>query len=406
MTRFPMWRYPLFLLLSSVLLAASVKAEPVKLAVLLPLSNIYKEPGIDGKRGLLLGIQEEAALHKVPWKSWISLEFHDTRTDPDHSLQLAKDAITGGAKAILGPAVSSKVALKMRDYVLDEAGVPLIVFPGSASSKLRTKHPLFIRIGRSVPLLSTGLAQWLIDNPIVSSRKPQWACIHADYGYGVGVCDGFKRAYEDKGEEVGRIPVPLKTLNKKKEIVQLTKLTPKPDFALAVFVGAEAEVFFRDYYRFKVHEKIPVLALFTAVTPGRLRSYEKTLDKYGTAVGLVTATAYLASIDNPANHEFVAQYQKAYNGSPSVASMWGYDTGRLLVKALVRLQGKWDGAKVVHLMKTLSYTSPRHGEPLQFDTHNDVIQGALIQKTIRKGNQLVNEIIGQSPPINMDELLK
>ncbi len=294
--------------------------------------------------------------------------------------------------------------MKLRDYVLDEVQVPLIIFAGSTSAKIRTTHPLFIRLSRSNPLLSAGLARWLAENPIVSGANPRWACIHSDYVYGVGVCNGFKQVYEQTGDEIGRVPIPLKTINKKKESVQLSKL--KPDFALAVFLGAEADTFYRDYYRFKVNEKIPLVALFTAVTPKRLKSYEKTLAKYGTGVGLITATDYTPTASNPANQHFVAQYKKAYNALPDSLAMRGYDGGRLFVKALVELQGKWDGHKVVHLMKTLPYTSPRHGQQLQFDTHGDVINSGYIFKTKRNGDHLFNEVIGQLPAMNMDEVLK
>lgn len=353
-----------------------------------------------------MGVKEEVAAQKVPWDSWVALAFFDTRVDADHSLQVAKDAVANGAKAILGPAVSSKVGLAIQDYVLEEAGIPLIVFAGCTSSKLRTDHPLFLRISRSVPLLSTALGHWLKERPPVSKATPKWACIHADYSYGVGVCDGFKNAYGQAGEEVGRVPVPLKTTNKKKEIIQLAKLNPKPDFALAVFVGAEAEVFFRDAYRFKLNERMPLVALFTAVTPQRLKSYEKTLDQYGTGLDLVTTSPYTATAANEANQRFVTQYQETYKELPITQSMWGYDTGRLLVRALATLKGKWDGAKVVELMKTLPYKSPRHGQQLQFDTHGDVIAGAYVFKTQREGDRLVNKVIGQVPAINMNEVLK
>lgn len=255
MTRFSMCRYPLLLLLSGILVATSVQAEPIKLTVLLPFRGIYKTPAEGVKRGFLLGLQEEAAARQVDLNAWVTFEFLDSRIDKERSLQLAKDAIAGGSQAILG-VYSSGVGLAIRDYVLEEAHVPLIVFGGSVSEKLRTPNPLFLRLTYSTPLMSTALARWVEENPVAPGKKPRWACIHADYVWGVGMCDGFKRAYAHVGEEIGRVPVPFKTLNKKKEIVQLAKL--KPDFAVAAFTGAEAEVFFKDYYRFKVHEKIPL----------------------------------------------------------------------------------------------------------------------------------------------------
>ncbi len=119
--RFLLLRYPLFVaLLSSFLVAASVQGAPTKVAVLLPSTNTFKDLGNNAKQGFLLGIKEEVTTQQVPWDSWIKLEFFDTRVDAAYSLQVAKDAIANGAKAILGPAVSSAVTLKLRDYVLVE----------------------------------------------------------------------------------------------------------------------------------------------------------------------------------------------------------------------------------------------------------------------------------------------
>lgn len=391
------------ILLSGLLAAASVQAEPVTLAVLLPLSNVYKNLGITAKEGLLLGIEEERAAHKADWRSWVTLTFHDTRVDKAHSLQQAKDAIAGGAKAILG-CTTSEIGVALQDYALNEVGVPFIVFGGCVTDKLRTTHSLFIRTSFSSTLITRTLAHWLTEHPLAPGSKPRWACIHANRLFAVGMCDGFKRAYGQVGEEIGRVLVPPKTVNMHQELAQLEKLNP--DFALAAFVGAEAEVLFRAYYRSKIHEKIPAVALAAAVTPRRLRAYEKTLDKYDTAVGLVSFSPYSAVLDDPINQEFVALMQRTYDKHPTPYAMWGYDAGRLLVKALAELQGQWDGAKVVQLMKTLPHRSPRHGQVLRFDTHGDVVQGGYIRKTKRDGHRLVNEVIGQVPPINMDEVLK
>lgn len=129
----------LLLLLSRVLVVTSVRAEPVKLAVLVGLRGHRKVSSISYKQGLLLGLKEEGAAHKVDWQSLITLEFLDHRRDQARALQQVKDAIAGGAKAIVGPDTSG-IGVAIRDYVLEEAGVPLIAL-GSVTNKLRTKHP-------------------------------------------------------------------------------------------------------------------------------------------------------------------------------------------------------------------------------------------------------------------------
>jgi ABC-type branched-subunit amino acid transport system substrate-binding protein len=353
MTRFTRIRVLLLVLLSGLLIADAVQAEPVKLTVLLAFSNIYKNYGPNTKKGFLLGVPTEAAEQNVDWQSWVTFEFLDTRVDKAHTLQLAKNAIANGSKGILGM-TSSGPALYIRDYVLDEAG-----------------------------------------------DKPRWACIHADYTWGIAVCDAFLKGYGQVGEEIGRIPVPLKTVNKKQYLVQLAKL--KPDFALAAFVGGEAVIFLRDYYRFKVHETIPLVVPGNVVSSDMLLKHAETLEQYGTGIGVISAHVYTPTLENEANKRFIAECQQAYQEMPNIIILRGYDAGRLLIKALAKLQGQWDGQQVIQLMKTLPYISPRHGQQLRFDSHGDAINPGYIFKTKRDGNRLVNEMIGQVAPINMDD---
>ena len=82
--------------------------------------------------------------------------------------------------------------------------------------------------------------------------------------------------------------------------------------------------------------------------------------------------------------------------------MRAYDAGRLLIKALAQLEGQWDGPQMVQLMKTLPVISPRHGEPLKFDSHGDAINPGYIFKVKRVGDRLMNGLVGQVPSINLD----
>jgi branched-chain amino acid transport system substrate-binding protein len=383
--------------------APHLQADPVKVAVLLPFSGVYRTLGVDAKNGFLLGLKKEATEAKVNLESWVTFDFLDDQADPDHGLELAKKVIGEGAKAILG-IVSSAVALKLKDYVLNEAQVPFIVFAASGTSELRNTHPLFLRTTFSNQHAGIGLALWIKEHPVVPSTKPRWACIHADLAAGPDFCNGFALLYKQIGEEIGRVPVPFKTLEKKPQLVQLAKL--QPDFAFAFFAGAEAAVFVQDYYRFKIHEKIPLLAPGDIVTGQLLQFYEKTLDQYGTAIGVLSALHWAVDLENQENHTFVGLYQDEYQTPPSHFAMSAYDAGRLLVKALTQLEGRWDGVQLVQQMKTLPLSSPRDGKVLKFDTHGDPINPEYIFRTERQGDHLVNTLIGQVPSINMDDYLK
>jgi branched-chain amino acid transport system substrate-binding protein len=383
--------------------APHLQAEPVKVAVLLTCSGVFKDLGVDAKNGFLLGLKKEASEAKINLESWVTFDFFDDQADAEHGLEVAKKVIGEGAKAILG-IVSSAVALKLKDYTLNEAQVPFIVFAASGTTELRNTHPLFLRTSFSNQHAGIGLALWLKEHPVVPITKPRWACIHADFAAGPDFCNGFALLYKQIGEEIGRIPVPFKSLEKKPQLVQLSKL--QPDFAFAFFAGAEAAVFVQDYYRFKIHEKIPLLAPADVVTGQLLQFYEKTLEQYGTAIGVLSALHWAVELENQENQSFVTLYQDEYKAPPSLYAMSAYDAGRLLVKALTQLEGRWNGGQGVQKMKTLPLSSPRDGKILKFDTHGDPINPEYIFRTERHGDRLVNTLIGQVPSINMDDYLK
>ena len=382
--------------------APHLHAEPVRVAVLLPFSGVFKDLGLAAKNGFLLGLKKEASEAKVNLESWVTFDFLDDQGDAEHGLALAKQVIGEGAKAILG-IVPSTVALKLKDYVLHEAQVPFIVFAAAGTTELRNTHLLFLRTSFSNQHAGIGLALWINEHPVVPSTKPRWACIHADIA-GADFCNGFALLYKQIGEEIGRIPVPFKSLETKPQLVQLAKL--QPDFAFAFFGGADAAVFVQDYYRFKIHEKIPLLAPGDLVTGRLLQFYEKTLDEYGTAIGVLSALHWAVELENQENKTFVGLYQDECKTPPSHFAMLAYDAGRLLAKALIQLEGRWDGTQVVQKMKTLPLASPRDGKVLKFDTHGDPINPEYIFRTERQGDRLVNTLIGQVPSINMDDYLK
>jgi ABC-type branched-subunit amino acid transport system substrate-binding protein len=127
------------------------------------------------------------------------------------------------------------------------------------------------------------------------------------------------------------------------------------------------------------------------------------LDQYSTGAGILHGDIYSPKLTNEANRQFVTRYEELYDMRPTNHAMRAYDAGRLLVKALASLEGNWNGAKVVMLMKTLPVVSPRSGETLKFDSYGDAISPGYIYITKREGDRLVKELLGKVPAVNLDD---
>src|SRR5713101_1690109 len=82
------------------------------------------------------------------------------------------------------------------------------------------------------------------------------------------------------------------------------------------------------------HPKIPLLAPGDVVTGQLLQFYEKTLEQYGTAVGILSVLHWAVALENQENQTFVGLYQGEYKTPPSHFAVSAYDAGRLLVQAL------------------------------------------------------------------------
>ena len=57
------------------------------------------------------------------------------------------------------------------------------------------------------------------------------------------------------------------------------------------------------------------------------------------ALGVKNGSQWTHDLDNPANAQFVAAYQKAYNRMPTLYASQGYDTARLIASALKAVGG-------------------------------------------------------------------
>ena len=60
------------------------------------------------------------------------------------------------------------------------------------------------------------------------------------------------------------------------------------------------------------------------------------------ALGVKNGSQWSHDLDNEANHQFVAAFNKAYNRMPTLYASQGYDTARLIGSALKAVNGNLD----------------------------------------------------------------
>lgn len=145
--------------------------------------------------------------------------------------------------------------------------------------------------------------------------------------YSVGLADFFRQTFRELGGEI--VAEERYTSGDIEFRAQLTTLR-----------AANPEVIFVPGYYTEIGliaKQARELGITAPMLGGDGWDSEKTLEIGGDAVeGFYFSTHYAADSNSPKVQEFVKRYQKKYGSTPDAMAALGYDTGGLLVDALMR----------------------------------------------------------------------
>jgi branched-chain amino acid transport system substrate-binding protein len=147
----------------------------------------------------------------------------------------------------------------------------------------------------------------------------------ADFVTGYQWVGAFTQGFEGKGGKVIAHAgwAPIGTVDYGPYLASMRKA----DVCAAWTVPAKFLV--KQYYEFGLWKKMPLMLIYTNEVP------EADLVELGKAgTGLVGAALYTPQIDTPANHKFVAAFQKKYGHNPNEWNVIGYDAASVAVAAL------------------------------------------------------------------------
>ncbi|MGO4330359.1 ABC transporter substrate-binding protein [Cupriavidus sp. 2TAF22] len=197
------------------------------------------------------------------------------------------------------------------------------------------------------------------------------------------VVAGLKRKF--KGEIVGEIYTPLTQLDFAPELAQLR--TAKPDAVFAFFPGGLGIQFIKQYAQSGLKDAVP---LYTAYTIDA-----NTLGAMGeAAVGVRTAEFWGASMDNPANRQFIDAFQKRYKYAPSSYAAQGYDAGRMLDAAIRQANGSIDDrAAMAAALKSAKFQSVR-GD-FRFNNNHFPIQDLYVGEIVKSADGVPTMKLGE-----------
>jgi branched-chain amino acid transport system substrate-binding protein len=112
-----------------------------------------------------------------------------------------------------------------------------------------------------------------------------------------------------------------------------------------------------------------------------------------------TAMTYADDIDNPANKEFVSQYQKQCHANPTFWTVLGYTTAMILRSAIDTCKGDVeDKEQVLRAIRNVQVDGPAGHE--KFDEYGQLTQNIYVRKTSLVDGKLRNTVIFTYPHVS------
>ncbi len=359
-------------LFASLVLAAPAEAEPVKIGMITTLSGGGSALGIDVRDGFMLAVKEEdGKLGGVD----VEVLIEDDARKPDKAKQIADKFLKRDNVKILTGLIWSNLALAVVPPAV--RGGAFYISPNAGPSQLAGKlcHPNHFNVSWQNDNLSEAMGEYMKEKGL---KKP--FILAPNYPAGKDMMRGFKRFF---GNDVAaETYTKLGAKDYAAEIAQIREA--KPDSVFFFLPGGMGIAFVKQYAQAGLD--IPLYGPVFSFDQGILGAVGDA------ALGVINTTQWNKDIDNPANKAFVAAYQKEYGRLPSLYSSQGYDAAKLIASGLKAAGGVDDADKLRAALKKADFASTRG--KFRFNTNNFPIQDIFVQKVVRQGDILTNEIIG------------
>jgi branched-chain amino acid transport system substrate-binding protein len=196
--------------------------------------------------------------------------------------------------------------------------------------------------------------------------------IAPNYQAGKDAIEGFKHYY--KGEIADEIYVALNQLDYVAELSTIGSTTP--DAIFAFLPGGMGINFVKQFRQGGLGDKLTFLSAFTVD--------ESTLPAQGeAALGILGGANWAPNLDNPSNKQFVAAYEREFNGIPNTTGAQSYDAALLIDAALKRTGGSTqDKDAVRNALKSAKFDTVR-GD-FKFNNNHFPIQNFYLVKAAKR----------------------
>jgi branched-chain amino acid transport system substrate-binding protein len=303
----------------------------------------------------------------------------DDQFNPQVGLQKAKKLVESDKVDMILGVQASNVALAVLNYAKQQKA--FYVVSGAGTDAITwDRYPYLFRTSISAYQLSTPMAGYVYDN-----LGKEVVTTASDYAGGRDVIGQFKGPYVAKGGKVIKeIWPPLGTTDFSPYLIDIKSINPPVTYDF--MPGADAIRFIQQYHEFGLKEKIPLTG-FTIIDSLTISALGKS------ALGVISATTYTDTVDNPESRKFVADYQAKYNALPDIFSDYGYVAARAVAEALQMTDGDTsDKDKLAEAMTKVKFNAPRGPWRMDPVVHNP-IQNIHVCQVIEKDGKVTSKVL-------------
>ncbi len=292
------------------------------------------------------GIKTALAMLDNQWEGRPLQYFaEDNGSDPVVAVDKARKLVESDKIDVMIGPIFSPSAKAVADYLAKSSGIPEISIVGQPTENLETANGLaFIHTGF---FDSHGyyFGKYLAEKGYKTANV-----INYDDTPAYALTAGFKKAFveEGGGQVLSENYVPLDTVDFSS---YLSAMEPA-DVTVNWIFGNGAVPFVKQFHDYGLQGAVAV--------PMSNNFSDAQLAELGDiALGMIACDYYAWTIDNPLNAEFIAAYEKLFNGEKPTPQAYGSWQGVMMyLEALKATGGDTDPKKVIPAMANLTMDSP------------------------------------------------
>jgi branched-chain amino acid transport system substrate-binding protein len=303
---------------------AQAAQKPLDIGFIGTLSTPAGYIGEDQRDAFKLAIKQEGGtLGGAP----VNLIVEDDGLKPGSGKQIAEKMLQDGVRLFTGINFSN-VLMAVAPSVVKDGGfyVSLNAGPSPFAGKMCNKNYFAVAFQNdsysdtaAIAANNMGIKKMVIMAPA--------------YQAGRDALNGFKRAY--KGEILAEIYTKLDQSDFSVELARLRSL--KPEAVFEFLPGGAGINFAKQWANSGLSKSIKMVTTLYSMDDRMLKA---TGDA---SKGFYLTTEWTADMDNAANKQFVAAFEKEYGRRPTVYAATSYDTARLMASALKAVGGDIKG---------------------------------------------------------------